>query len=230
MRWYSVSVLSNFEKKVAEAIKDAVAQQHLENEIAEVLVPTEEVIEIRRGKKVQTEKRFMPGYVLVKMELSDRTYHLINSINRVTGFLGPQGKPSPMKDDEVARMEAVKRGGLTEVNYLDATDCPGGLPCMVAFADLDGDGAFLAANDVVIAGPEPLPRGIQLWGPLDAGAEGTNAIVGWVGGLYSSLPTTTFWLIHIASAAFGLVAFVVFKIVIGHRMATGVREQADALS
>jgi transcriptional antiterminator NusG len=71
MRWYSVSVLSNFEKRVAEAIKDAVAQQHLEDEIAEVMVPTEEVIEIRRGKKVQTEKRFMPGYVLVKMELSD---------------------------------------------------------------------------------------------------------------------------------------------------------------
>jgi transcriptional antiterminator NusG len=104
MRWYSVSVLSNFEKKVAEAIKDAVAQQHLDGEIAEVLVPTEEVIEIRRGKKVQTERRFMPGYVLVKMDLTDRSYHLINSINRVTGFLGPQGKPSPMKDDEVARI------------------------------------------------------------------------------------------------------------------------------
>jgi transcriptional antiterminator NusG len=104
MRWYSVSVLSNFEKKVAEAIRDAAAQQGLSDEIADVMVPTEEVIEIRRGKKVQTEKRFMPGYVLVKMELNDRTYHLVNSINRVTGFLGPQGKPSPMKDDEVARI------------------------------------------------------------------------------------------------------------------------------
>ena len=104
MRWYSVSVLSNFEKKVAEAIKDAAAQQGLAEEIVEVMVPTEEVIEIRRGKKVQTERRFMPGYVLVKMDLTDRSYHLINSINRVTGFLGPQGKPSPMKDDEVARI------------------------------------------------------------------------------------------------------------------------------
>ena len=104
MRWYSVSVLSNFEKKVKEAIEDAARQQHLEDEIVQVEVPTEQVIEIRRGKKVQTEKRFMPGYVLVKMELTDRTYHLVNSINRVTGFLGPQGKPVPMRDEEVARM------------------------------------------------------------------------------------------------------------------------------
>jgi transcriptional antiterminator NusG len=104
MRWNSVSVLSNFEKKVAESIREAVAQKGLQEEIAEVLVPTEEVIEIRRGKKVQTEKRFMPGYVLVKMELTDRAYHLINNTNRVTGFLGPQGKPTPMRDDEVARI------------------------------------------------------------------------------------------------------------------------------
>ena len=100
-RWYSVSVLSNFEKKVAEAIRQAVAEKGLEDEIEEVLVPTEEVIEIRRGKKVTSERRFMPGYVLVRMELSDKTYHLVNSINRVTGFLGAQGKPMPMRDDEV---------------------------------------------------------------------------------------------------------------------------------
>jgi transcription termination/antitermination protein NusG len=111
MRWYSVSVLSNFEKKVAEAIRDAVRTQGLEDEIADVLVPTEDVIEIRRGKKVQTEKRFMPGYVLVRMEMTDRAYHLINSISRVTGFLGPQGKPTPMRDDEVARiLKEVEEG------------------------------------------------------------------------------------------------------------------------
>jgi len=100
-RWYSVSVLSNFEKKVAEQIKQAVADQGLQDEIEEVLVPTEEVIEIRRGKKVTSERRFMPGYVLVRMDMTDRGYHLINSINRVTGFLGPQGKPMPMRDSEV---------------------------------------------------------------------------------------------------------------------------------
>ena len=73
-RWYSVSVLSNFEKKVAEAIRQAVAEKALEDEIEEVLVPTEEVIEIRRGKKVTSERRFMPGYVLVHMEMTNRGY------------------------------------------------------------------------------------------------------------------------------------------------------------
>ena len=100
-RWYSVSVLSNFEKKVAEQIKTAVAEAGLEEEIDEILVPTEEVIEVRRGKKVTSERRFMPGYVLVRMEMSNKGYHLISAINRVTGFLGPQGKPMPMRDAEV---------------------------------------------------------------------------------------------------------------------------------
>ena len=88
-RWYSVSVLSNFEKKIAEQIRTTAEEQGLDTDIDEVLVPTEEVIEVRRGKKVTTERRFMPGY------------DLINSINRVTGFLGPQGRPMPMRDAEV---------------------------------------------------------------------------------------------------------------------------------
>ncbi|MEM9395244.1 MAG: transcription termination/antitermination protein NusG [Pseudomonadota bacterium] len=100
-RWYSVSVLSNFEKKIAEQIRHAVDEAGLQEEIEEVLVPTEEVIEVRRGKKVTAERRFMPGYVLVRMDMTDQGYHLINNINRVTGFLGPQGRPMPMRDDEV---------------------------------------------------------------------------------------------------------------------------------
>ena len=110
-RWYSVSVLSNFEKKIAEQIRTSVIEAGLEDEIEEVLVPTEEVIEVRRGKKVTAERRFMPGYVLVRMEMSDRGYHLINSINRVTGFLGPQGRPMPMRDAEVnAILNRVQEG------------------------------------------------------------------------------------------------------------------------
>ena len=103
-RWYSVHVLSNFEKKVAESIRDAVRVQGLEEEIEEVMVPTEEVVEIRRGQKVNVERRFMPGYVLVKMEMTDRAYHLVKDTPRVTGFLGPQGKPTPLRDSEVARI------------------------------------------------------------------------------------------------------------------------------
>ncbi len=103
-RWYSVHVLSNFEKKVAESIREAVESQGLEEEIEEVLVPTEEVTEVRRGQKVQVERRFMPGYVLVRMEMTDRAYHLIKDTPRVTGFLGPQGRPTPLRDKEVARL------------------------------------------------------------------------------------------------------------------------------
>ncbi|HMO08807.1 MAG TPA: transcription termination/antitermination protein NusG [Paracoccaceae bacterium] len=112
MRWYSVSVLSNFEKQVAEKIRQTVAEKGLQDEIDEVLVPTEEVMEVRRGKKVTSERRIMPGYVLVHMEMSSQGYHLISSINRVTGFLGPQGRPMPMQDAEVARI--LKRASETQ--------------------------------------------------------------------------------------------------------------------
>ena len=110
-RWYSVSVLSNFEKKIAEQIKTAVEEKGMQDQIEEVLVPTEEVIEVRRGKKVTTERRFMPGYVLVKMEMTDRAYLHIIDTNRVTGFLGPQGKPSPLRDAEVNRILNVVEEG-----------------------------------------------------------------------------------------------------------------------
>lgn len=120
-RWYSVSVLSNFEKKIAEQIKLSVEEKGLVDEIDEVLVPTEEVIEVRRGKKVTAERRFMPGYVLVRMEMSDEGYHLINSINRVTGFLGPQGRPMPMRDAEVqailGRVEEGQEAPRTLISF-----------------------------------------------------------------------------------------------------------------
>ncbi len=120
-RWYSVSVLSNFEKKVAEQIRAAAAEKGLEDQIDEVLVPTEEVIEVRRGKKVTTERRFMPGYVLIHMEMSDEGYHLVTSINRVTGFLGPQGRPMPMRDAEVNailnRVEETEQAPRTLIHF-----------------------------------------------------------------------------------------------------------------
>lgn len=121
-RWYSVHVLSNFEKKVAESIMEQVEQKGLQDDITEVLVPTEQVVEIRRGKKVETEKRFMPGYILVNMEMTDRAYHLINDTNRVTGFLGPMGKPSPLRQAEVDRITNQVQEGVEKPRTLITFD------------------------------------------------------------------------------------------------------------
>ncbi|WP_308909481.1 transcription termination/antitermination protein NusG [Pseudokordiimonas caeni] len=103
-RWYIIHAYSGFEKKVAAAIREQAAQQGLEALVEEVVVPTEEVVEVRKGKKVKAEKKFFPGYVLIKMVLTDDTYHVVNSNPKVTGFLGPQGKPSPISEEEAARI------------------------------------------------------------------------------------------------------------------------------
>ena len=118
MRWYSVSVLSNYEKKVMASINESIEQHQLQDQIEQVLVPTEEVVEVRRGKKVQTERRFMPGYVLVRMEMTDKAYHMIKDTNRVTGFLGQQGKPMPLQDSEVAAILNQVEQGLEKPRSL----------------------------------------------------------------------------------------------------------------
>lgn len=121
-RWYAVSVLSNFEKKVAESIRESTEQHGLGEEILQVLVPTEDVIEVRKGKKIQTERRFMPGYVLVQMDMSDRAYHLVRDTNRVMGFLGPQGRPVPMRDAEVSTILNQVEEGIASPRNLIAFD------------------------------------------------------------------------------------------------------------
>lgn len=96
-RWYIVHAYSNFENKVAQSIKDQAAQRHLSDKFEEVLVPTEKVVEVRRGRKVDTERKFFPGYVLVKCEMTDEVYHLIKNTPKVTGFLGAdKAKPMPI--------------------------------------------------------------------------------------------------------------------------------------
>lgn len=104
MRWYIVHAYSNFEKKVAESIREQAEAQGLADRFEEILVPTEDVVEMRRGRKIQSERKFFPGYVLVKMELSDETYHLIRNTSKVTGFLGSGNRPMPVPDAEVARI------------------------------------------------------------------------------------------------------------------------------
>jgi transcriptional antiterminator NusG len=110
-KWYIVHAYSNFEKKVAESIREQAKAQGLEDCFSEILVPTEDVVEIRRGRKVNAERKFFPGYVLVKMDLSDEAYHLIKNTPKVTGFLGSGTKPMPVSEKEVARIiGAIEEG------------------------------------------------------------------------------------------------------------------------
>jgi transcription termination/antitermination protein NusG len=110
-RWYVIHVYSGFEKKVATAIHEQAEQKGLGDRFEEILVPTEEVVEVRRGAKVSSERKFFPGYVLVKMDMDDETWHLVRNTAKVTGFLGGRGKPSPISDAEAARiMHQVQEG------------------------------------------------------------------------------------------------------------------------
>jgi transcriptional antiterminator NusG len=103
-RWYVVHVYSGFEKKIAQQVKEQAAQKGLADLVDEVLVPSEDVVEVRRGQKVNAERKFFPGYVLVKMELTDQTWHLIKDTPKVTGFLGTKTRPSPITEAEAERI------------------------------------------------------------------------------------------------------------------------------
>ena len=104
MRWYVLHVYSGFEKKVAESIREQAHQKGMDDLFEDVLVPTEEVIEMRRGQKVSSERKFFPGYVLVKMELDDDSWHLVKNTPKVTGFLGNRGQPTPISQVEAERI------------------------------------------------------------------------------------------------------------------------------
>ncbi|BCP54151.1 MULTISPECIES: transcription termination/antitermination protein NusG [Kaistia] len=103
-RWYIVHAYSNFEKKVAESIREQAGQRGLADLFDEILVPTEKVVEVRRGRKVDAERKFFPGYVLVKMALTDDAYHLIKNTPKVTGFLGSDNRPMPISEAEANRI------------------------------------------------------------------------------------------------------------------------------
>ena len=103
-RWYIVHAYSNFEKKVAESIREQAQSRGLGDKFEEILVPTEKVVEVRRGRKIEAERKFFPGYVLVKCDLTDDVYHLIKNTPKVTGFLGADKKPIPISDVEAGRI------------------------------------------------------------------------------------------------------------------------------
>ena len=111
-RWYIVHAYSNFEKKVAESIKEQAAQRGLADRFTEIMVPTEQVVEVRRGRKVSSERKFFPGYVLVKCDLTDDVYHLIKNTPKVTGFLGADKKPMAIPDVEAERIKGQVADGV----------------------------------------------------------------------------------------------------------------------
>jgi len=113
-RWYIVHAHSGFEKKVAAAIKEQAVQKNLVDKIEDVVVPVEEVTEVRRGKKIQAERKFFPGYVMVKMQLTDATWHMVKNTAKVTGFLGGggKGKPVPISEKEAESIFAQVREGI----------------------------------------------------------------------------------------------------------------------
>lgn len=104
MHWYVIHVYSGFEKKVAHSIREQATAKGMSDKFAEVLVPTEEVVEIRRGSRISAERKFFPGYVLVHMELTDETWHLVKNTPKVTGFLGRRGRPLPIPQMEAERI------------------------------------------------------------------------------------------------------------------------------
>ncbi len=103
-KWYVVHVYSGFEKKIAQQIKEQAAQKGLADKIDEILVPAEQVTELRRGQKIDSERKFFPGYVLVKMEMTDEAWHLVKNTPKVTGFLGERNRPTPIREAEAQRM------------------------------------------------------------------------------------------------------------------------------
>ncbi|MBL1431778.1 MAG: transcription termination/antitermination protein NusG [Robiginitomaculum sp.] len=111
-KWYIVNAYSNFEKKVAEAIRREATNKDLEDHFEEVLVPTEEIVQMKRGRKVTSERKFFPGYVLVKMVMTDDSYHLVKNTPKVSGFLGQGNKPLPVSAAEVEKIVGRVQEGI----------------------------------------------------------------------------------------------------------------------
>ncbi len=114
MNWYIVQAYSGFENKVADSIKDIMVKNSLESNFGEVLVPTHQVTEVKKGKRTQKQKKYFPGYVLVKLDLNKDIYHKIKNIQKVSGFLGPEGKPVPVSENEVKKI--MNQLNETELN------------------------------------------------------------------------------------------------------------------
>lgn len=111
-RWYVINVYSGFENKVADSIRELAGQKGMADLFEQILVPVEEVVEMRRGAKVKTERKFFPGYVLIRMEMTDESWHLVKNTAKMTGFLGDGGRPTPVSDVEVERILRQVQEGI----------------------------------------------------------------------------------------------------------------------
>ncbi|OYV26556.1 MAG: transcription termination/antitermination protein NusG [Acidocella sp. 20-63-7] len=140
-RWYVLHVYSGFEKKIATQIKEQAEQKGLAEQIGDIIVPAEEVTEVRRAQKVNTERKFFPGYVLINMDMSDDAWHLVKDVPKVTGFLGSKTRPSPITDAEAERI--MKQTQESTENRRPAVIFEIGEQVRVA------DGPFTSFNGVV---------------------------------------------------------------------------------
>ena len=118
MNWYIVQAYSGFENKVADNIKDVMAKNSMDSNLGEVLVPTHKVTEVKKGKRTQKQRKYFPGYVLVKLDLNKEIYHKIKNIQKVSGFLGPEGKPVPVTEKEVEKI-------MNQINQTEASPTSG---------------------------------------------------------------------------------------------------------
>ncbi len=104
MNWYIVQAYSGFENKVAENIKDVMSKNSMEANLGEILVPTQKITEVKQGKRKEKQRKYFPGYVLVKLDLNKEIYHEIKNIQKVSGFLGPEGKPVPVSESQIQKI------------------------------------------------------------------------------------------------------------------------------
>ncbi|MDB2414660.1 transcription termination/antitermination protein NusG [Rickettsiales bacterium] len=116
--WYIVQAHSGFEKKVAQAITDKAGREGISDLFEQVVVPTEGVVEVKKGRKVSTERKFFPGYIMVKMKMDDRALHLVKTVPKVTGFLGGSGRPQPISKSEVDRILKQVEEGLEKPKHI----------------------------------------------------------------------------------------------------------------
>ena len=164
MNWYIVQAYSGFENKVADNIKDVMTKNSLQSSLGEVLVPTHKVTEVKKGKRTQKQKKYFPGYVLVKLDLNKQIYHKIKNIQKVSGFLGPEGKPVPVSENEVKKImnqlsetEANPSAGITFEVGEKVRVCDGPFASFSGLVEeIDDDKSRLKVSVSIFGRPTPV--------------------------------------------------------------------------